>query len=123
MRSATSWMGGLLLSALTATAFAGDATGKWSGTVKLPNGQELAFVAHLKQQGAQVTGTLDGINGGPSVTITDGKNEKDSIGFSAVRKINGEDVKFNYTGKLDAEALDLTITRADGKGAPLQTHT
>jgi hypothetical protein len=123
MRPAITMTSTLLLCGLAATALAGDATGKWSGKVKLPNGQELPFVAHLKQQGARVTGTLDGINGAPAVTISDGRNDNDNVTFAGVRKINGTEVKFKYSGRLDGDSLDISITRADGSGVPLETHT
>lgn len=117
---------GLALLALVVMAvpvWAADATGTWKGDVKLPNGQLLPFVAHLKQQKSAITGTLDGINGGPDVQIMDGKITHDVITFWGVRKINGADVKFNYSGKLAGDSLDITIARADGSGPPLETLT
>jgi hypothetical protein len=108
---------------MAATAWAADATGTWKGDVKLPNGQLLPFVAHLKQQKSVITGTLDGINGGPDVTVMEGKIAHDVITFWGVRKINGADVKFNYSGKLSGDSLDITIARADGSSPPLETLT
>jgi opacity protein-like surface antigen len=113
----------MLAVALSGTAMAADATGTWTGTVKLPNGQELPFVAHLKQAGTAVTGKLDGINGAPDVVISNGKNQQDTVTFVGTRKINGADVVFNYTGRLTGETMDIEIVRADGYGSPLKTHT
>jgi hypothetical protein len=113
----------LALAAMAAPVWAADATGTWKGDVKLPTGQLLPFVAHLKQQKSVVTGKLDGINGGPDVEVMDGKIQDDTITFWGVRKINGADVKFNYTGKLAGDSLDINIARADGSGPPLETLT
>jgi hypothetical protein len=122
LRSTRFWVG-ILAVALSGTALAADATGTWTGTVKLPNGQELPFVAHLKQAGTAVTGKLDGINGAPDVVISNGKNQQDTVTFAGTRKINGADVVFNYMGKLMGDTMDIDIVRADGSGNPLKTHT
>jgi len=105
-------------------ALAADATGKWSGEVKLPTGQSLPFVAHLKQQGDVVTGRLEGINGAPDVQITDGKVAGDTVTFSGVRQIQNGSVKFNYIAKpMGANGMHFQILRDDGKAAPLESHT
>jgi hypothetical protein len=108
---------------LAVSLFAADVSGTWSGDVKLPNGQLLPFVAHLKQDGAKITGKLDGINGAPDVEILNGKIEGDTVTFQGVRKINGADVKFNYTAKASGDMLDFKIVREDGQGPPLGTLT
>jgi hypothetical protein len=104
-------------------AFGADATGTWKGDVKLPTGQILPFTAHLKQQHGKITGTLDGINGGGDVVVMDGKITADVLTFWGVRKINGVDVRFNYTGKVLADGIDFQIMRADGTGMPLEALT
>jgi hypothetical protein len=119
-------MHGLALLALIFIAspvWAGDASGTWKGDVNLPNGQVVPFVAHLKQHKSTITGKLEGINGAPDVDIMEGKIAGDTVTFWGVRKINGADIKFNYSGKLAKDTLSITITRADGSGAPLQTLT
>lgn len=105
-------------------AQAASVTGTWSGQVKLPNGQSLPFVAHLKQSGSRVTGKLDGIpKGAPAVVITDGRVKGDTVTFSEVRSIQGKAVKFNCTGKISGDTIDFKIARADGQGAPLEALT
>jgi hypothetical protein len=111
------------LVALAAPVWAADASGTWKGDVKLPNGQVLPFVAHLKQQKSVITGKLDGINGAPDVQVMDGKIAGDTLTFWGIRKINGEDVKFTYSGTLSGDSLDIKIARADGSGPPLETLT
>jgi hypothetical protein len=102
---------------------AADVTGTWSGEVKLPNGQALPFVAHLKQDGSKVSGRMDGIGGAPDVEIMNGAIKDDVVTFSGVRQIQGAGVKFNYTGKVSGETIDFAIVREDGQGAPLRTLT
>ena len=102
---------------------AADVTGAWTGEVKLPTGQALPFVAHLKQDGSKITGKLDGINGAPDVEIVNGKIDGDTITFSGVRQIQGAAVKFNYTGKVAGDTIDFKIVRDDGAGAPLESMT
>jgi hypothetical protein len=84
----------------------------------------LPFVARLTQTGTTITGTLDGIGGGPAVEIMDGRIERDTIRFRGVRDINGEPVTFNYSARyLNDDTLEFTIVRDDGNAAPLTSVT
>jgi hypothetical protein len=113
-----------LLLAMTVPLLAADATGVWRGDVRLPTGQMLPFVARLTQTGTTITGTLDGIGGGPAVEIMDGRIERDTIRFRGVRDINGEPVTFNYSARyLNDDTLEFTIVRDDGNAAPLTSVT
>ena len=107
----------------SAQIWAADLTGKWTGEVKLPTGQAVPFIVELSQQGQVVTGKLAGINGAPDVQIMDGKLDKDLLTFWGVRRIANADVRFNYIGKVSADAIDFQILRADGSAAPLASHT
>ena len=112
----------LLMSA--APAFAADASGVWEGEVVLPTGQVLPFVARLSQEGAVITGTLDGIGGAPDVSIVDGTIEDDVVTFSGARPINDESVRFNYTARfVDDDTLHFDIVLEDGNGVPLESTT
>jgi hypothetical protein len=114
----------LSLLSVAGVALAADATGKWSGDVHLPNGQTVPFVAHLTQQGDAVTGTLEGMNGSPDVQITDGKVSHETVHFTGVRPINGNEVTFHYTGKMKGtDEIDFRIARADGKGKTMHAMT
>ena len=107
---------------LFAADMSGAFSGTWKGEVKLPNGQALPFVVHLKQDGSKISGTMDGI-GGPDVVIQNGKVEGDTITYQGVRKINNADVKFDYTAKPVGDTLEFKIVREDGQGAPLASVT
>jgi len=108
---------------LAVSLFAAYVSGTWTGEVKLPTGQALPFVAHLKQDGQKIAGKLEGINGAPDVEILNGKIDGDTVTLQGVRKINGADVKFNYTAKAAGDTLDFKIVREDGQGAPLGSLT
>ncbi len=113
-----------MLAACAVSLLAADVSGTWTGVVKLGNsGTELPFVVQMKQQGETITGRLDGIYGAPDVEILNGKISGDTITFQGVRKINGADVKFNYTGAVSGDTIDFKILRADGSGAPLGSLT
>jgi len=113
----------LALTMAAGASMAADATGVWKGEVKLPTGQLLPFVARLQQEGATVTGKMDGIAGAPDVVIEGGKVENDVVTFSGTRQINNAPVKFNYVARfLDADTLEFQILREDGS-PPLGTVT
>ena len=55
----------ILLMAGTATVFAADITGTWTGTVKGPDGNEFPVSFTFKLDGATLTGTVQGPQGDP----------------------------------------------------------
>jgi hypothetical protein len=95
---------------LTATAFAGDVTGKWSGSFKVEGGDhDIPQVFTLKQQGKTVTGS-----GGPEADeqypIETGTVEGASVQF----ELTSGDWKFEYDLKQsDADHLQggLKLTK------------
>jgi hypothetical protein len=107
---------GFLALALSSPALAADITGTWVGNLTRPNGTTVPFIPVLKQDGEKVTGTLTG--NPPDVQISNGMVKGDTVTFSSVRQVNGQDVKFNYTGKIAGEKIDITIDRGDGQ-APM----
>jgi hypothetical protein len=105
-----------------------DVQGTWVGVVNLPatpnnpDGQRLPFIAHLTQKGELVSGLLDGILGTPDVPISNGKVSGNTLTFTGVRQINGQDVTFSYTvTPTDGGGLHFAITRAGA--APLESNT
>jgi hypothetical protein len=69
----------VVLCALAALAV--DLTGDWSGASKGPNGEDFTLSLKLKQEGATLTGTVNGPDGNP-IDITDGKVDGDKISFN-----------------------------------------
>ena len=76
----------ILLSAIA--LLAADASGKWSGSTKAPDGGDLTLTLDLKQDGTALTGTVTGPQGEP-LQISEGKVEGDKLSFNvAVGSMN-----------------------------------
>lgn len=97
---------------LTATAFAGDVTGKWSGTFKVDGGDhDIPQVFTLKQQGKTLSGS-GGPNAEEQYPIETGRVEAVSVQF----ELTTGDWKFEYDLKpSDADHLqgDLKLTKVN----------
>jgi hypothetical protein len=103
-------------------AIAADLAGKWSGTVKTPDGNEFPLTYTFKTDSGKLTGSVQSPQG--EVTITEGKLSGNDFSFNV--SANGMDIK--HTGKFYPEAdsvgLDIdfggqkmhtTLKRATGK--------
>ncbi|HWE85595.1 MAG TPA: hypothetical protein VG267_11670 [Terracidiphilus sp.] len=100
----------LLVSFGAITALAADVTGKWSGTVTTPRGdQQITF--NFKVDGAALSGTVTTPRGGTD--ITDGKVDGANISFTQKVSFNGNDMTINYTGKVDGDSIKFTRTVGD----------
>jgi hypothetical protein len=106
---------------LAVSAFAGDVTGKWKGTVETPNGPRETTLT-LKAEGAALTGSISGRQG--ETPIQDGKIDGDKVSFTVVRNFNGNEFKMNYKGAVSGNemklnynmgerSVDLTLKRAE----------
>ncbi|HVW98302.1 MAG TPA: hypothetical protein VHA56_20215 [Mucilaginibacter sp.] len=80
-----------------------DITGKWSGTIVTPDGQEFPVTYNFKADGDKLTGTADSPQG--TVTVDDGKIMGDSLSFKVT--VSGND--YPHSGKIypDSIAMDL----------------
>jgi hypothetical protein len=96
-------------------AIAADLAGKWTGTLKTPDGNEIPLNYDLKTDSGKLTGTAATPEG--EVPITDGKllNATD---FSFNVSVNGADYK--HTGKFypAADSIGLDI---DANGMKFHT--
>lgn len=92
------------------TALAADVSGKWTGTVTTPRGdQQLTFT--FKVDGSTLTGTVTTPRG--DTDITDGKIDGDNISFVQVLTFNDNEIKINYTGKVDGDTIKFTRILGD----------
>jgi opacity protein-like surface antigen len=120
----------LLAMALTAaTALASDVTGTWTATAQTPNGDGFQLTFTFKQDGANVTGTVQGPQGDP-LAITGGKIDGDKLTFDVSFNgitihhsctISGDEIKL--TSKADSgdfPGMDMTLKRAKD-AAPAST--
>jgi hypothetical protein len=100
------------------SALAADISGNWKATAEGPNGaMERTFT--FKQDGNKVSGETTSTFTGKS-TITDGKVEGDTVTFTITAKINDQDVKLNYKGKIAASEIKFTSEMAGGGNAPIE---
>lgn len=100
---------GALFVLVAATAMAADVTGKWTAEVQGRNGTR-TVTFDLKQDGSTLTGTMQGMGPQP-VEISDGKVDGDNISFVIRREFNGNEMKINYTGKLEGGNLVMKSQR------------
>src|SRR5262249_54730742 len=105
---------GALLGIFAIAAFAADVTGKWTAEVQGGRGpQTNTFV--FKQDGAKLTGTVDGGRGGPA-EISDGKVDGDDMAFTVTRTIQDNTFKITYKGKISGNEIKFTRTMEGGRG-------
>lgn len=84
-------------------AIVADITGKWSGTLATPDGQEIAVSYNFKVDGDKLTGTAESPQG--TVTVDDGKIDGDKFSF----KVNVSGTDYPHTGKIYADSLAMDI--------------
>ena len=104
----------LLASAVFAfSASAADVSGTWKGTADTPNGKsERTFV--FKVDGGKVTGETSSQMAGKSA-IVDGKLDGDKLTFNITIKIQDQDFKLNYVGKVGDGEIKFHVESADGQ--------
>lgn len=107
MKTVLSILGAL---ALTATMFAADITGKWTGKIETPNGSRDVNMT-FKVDGDKLTGSVAGRQG--ESPIENGKVSGDDISFSVTREFNGNKMTSNYTGKISGDTIKLKYKMRD----------
>jgi hypothetical protein len=116
----------MIMALTTASAFAADVSGTWTGDMKSPDGAnsfQLSFT--FKQDGAKLTGTVQGPQGEP-IAISEGKVDGDKLffnvsfnGMTIVHEgtINGEEIKL--TSKSDmGPSGDILLKRSKDPAKP-----
>lgn len=102
----------VVLTALTATAaWASDITGTWTG--ESDQGFSLSFT--FKQDGAKLTGTVQGPQGDP-IAISDGKVEGDKVSFIVTIEAGGG-MKIMHEGTINGNEIKLN-TKSDNADFP-----
>ena len=96
----------------TLTALAADVTGTWTGDMKGPNGDAFSITFTFKQDGAKLTGTVQGPQGDP-MDISNGKVDGDKFSFDV--SFNGMTIKHECT--LAGDEIKMT-TKADDPNFP-----
>ena len=100
--------------AFTVAALGADINGKWKATAEGPNGSmERTFI--FKVEGNKLTGETTSSMVGNS-TITDGKVDGDNLSFNITAKIQDNELKLSYKGKVSGDDIHLTSEIAGGGG-------
>jgi hypothetical protein len=104
----------VLLSALLAlssfAAFAADVTGKWASEAMGKGGPQ-TFT--LKQDGATLTGTVQGGRGGPA-EVKNGKVDGDNVSFEVTREFGGNSMTIKYSGSVSGGTMKLSVDAGRG---------
>ena len=93
----------LLCCFMVCFAIVADLTGKWTGSIKTPDGNEIPVTYNFKADGNKLTGTADSPQG--TVPIDDGKI--DGTDFSFKVTVDGTD--YPHKGKLYADSCGMDI--------------
>jgi hypothetical protein len=103
-----------MLIATMIPALAADVTGKWSGQMKTANG-EFALEFNFKQEGAILTGSVQGPQGDPS-PISDGKVEGDKVSFTV--KVGDGQIVIHHAGTVSGDTIKLSSKVEEGDFEP-----
>lgn len=95
--------------ALAGAAQAADATGKWTAQVPGRDGQTRETTFSFKVEGDKLTGTVSGRQG--DAPLADGKVQGDDISFTVTFAFQGNDVKFDYKGKVAGDEIKMSRHR------------
>src|SRR5216110_3421064 len=99
----------LALSFAALSALAADVTGKWKAEFNTQRGlQKYTFT--LKQDGANVTGKADVERDGEKreAELKEGKVDGDTVMFVEPLKIQDNEIRITYTGKISANEIKFT---------------
>jgi hypothetical protein len=96
----------LIFAAVVCFAVAADLTGKWTGVIKAPDGNEYPLVYVFKADGNNLSGSLQGPQG--EIPITEGKVNGNDFSF----KLDFNGMPITNTGKyyVDSVAIDAEVS-------------
>jgi hypothetical protein len=103
----------LVMTLGTASVRAADVTGTWSTEMKTPDGQSFPLTFTFKQDGATLTGTVQGPQG-DAMDISNGKIDGNAFSFDV--SFNGMTIHHNCTVTGDDE-IKMT-TKSDSGDIP-----
>lgn len=87
---------------LTVTLCLGaDFNGRWEGTVKGPNGEDIPLVFNFKAEGEKLTGTIETPMG--EQQISEGKIKGEEIWFA----VEFGDTKITHQGKMAGDVINV----------------
>jgi hypothetical protein len=101
-----------LAALLAVAAWASDITGTWIGSVSAGGG-DFALTYSFKQDGAKLSGTVQGPQGDP-LPLTDCKLEGDKIAFAVKVDMGGNFATFSSKGVIKGDEIAVTTTNDAG---------
>jgi len=98
------------VSTVTLAYAAADVTGTYNGEMHTREGGAFQITLTLKGAADKVTGTY-GQGSSEDVNIENGKVAGDTLTFSITRQVRDQQVKVNYTGKIEGNTIKLSSQR------------
>ena len=83
-----------------------DMSGKWTGSVKAPDGNDVALVYVFKVDGAKLTGTVQQVGDDNVAQIDSGKVTGNDMTFSVT---NTEGVLIRHNGKYYGDSVSMNF--------------
>jgi hypothetical protein len=129
MKRLLSIAAGVVMILTAATALAADVTGTWTATAQGPNGDGFQLTFTFKQDGANLTGSVQGPQGDP-IAISNGKVDGDKFTFDVSFNgmtihhdctVNGDEIKMSTkSDSADFPGMEMTLkkTKDAGSGGP-----
>ena len=96
----------LVLLVMSATAFAADVDGNWTGIVQGPMG-DIPVSFTFKADGTKLTGTTMGFDGS-QVPIMDGKIDGNTITFTVTFDFGGMPFMLSYKGIVSSDQIKMS---------------
>lgn len=104
----------LVLALTASTARAADVTGNWTAEMTTPDGNSFQLSFTFNQDGAKLTGTVQGPQGDP-IEISNGKVDGNKITFDV--SFNGTTISHDGTLNEAGDEIDMT-TKSDSGDFP-----
>jgi hypothetical protein len=105
------------------TLLAADPTGRWKSEFETQAGQ-MKYTYDLKSDAGKITGTAIRDRDGEIATnaITEGKTTNDDISFIETAKIQDQDIRIEYSGKIAGPEMKLTRKVGDFGTSEIVAH-
>ena len=114
-RSRSALAAALVTLLCSGAALAADATGKWTGQMGINGSGDFEISFTFKQDGAKLTGTVQGPQGDP-IEIIDGKVDGDKISFVVKVDYNGG-MTITHNGTISGDEIKLN-SKVEGGDFP-----
>jgi hypothetical protein len=93
------------LTILVAAIAWADASGKWTWKQRGQGGNEVEWIAEVKQDGEKLTGTVMRAGSDTKTEIKEGTVKGADVSFVTIREFNGNQFKTTYKGKAEGDTI------------------